>query len=398
MHIIHLLTRLLRAGSEENTIATCLWQADHGHEVTLIHGPDPDPHWHTLYGKRIRFIEVPDLVHPIRLRTDYRAVQALRALYRELRPDVIHTHQSKAGIIGRLAAPAVPEALVVHGIHIIPFDGVSRATRAFYIGAEKMAARYTDQFIAVSRSVGQAYVDAGICSSVEPIYSGMPLEPYRDAPLPADWPALLGVPEGTEPRPPVALMLAAYEPRKRHVEFLRAFAALRDRVPELRILFAGKGPYEPAVRACVAELGLEDRVIFCGFRSDPHALIALSDLCLLTSEREGLPRVVVQYITSGKPVVVADLPGIDEIVIDGETGLVTDPDDMTDTARRMVTLFEDRAELARLAAGAAAFDTSNWELKRLGQRTTALYYEAFARKPGANVPPVPEVLATEAGE
>lgn len=378
MHVVHILTRLLRAGSEENTIATCLWQVEHGHDVTLIHGPDPDPFWKALYGDRIRFIELPDLIHEIRPFSDYRAIQAMKKLLAQLAPAVIHTHQSKAGIIGRLAASAVPRALVVHGIHIIPFDGVGRAKKAFYIAAEKVAARHTDLFVAVSRSVGQAYVDEGICTHVEPVYSGMDLDPFRTPSEPDDAADLLRIaPEEAQTRPAVVLMLAAFEPRKRHCEFLRAWANVLPKMPPTRLLFAGKGPHEAAIRAEIRALGLEDAVVLCGFRSDPHALVAMADVCVLTSEREGLPRVVVQYITSGTPVVVADLPGIDEIVTHGVNGMVSDPDDMTDTAEKLRALIVDRAQLDRLADGARATDVSNWELDRLGARTTELYEEAI---------------------
>ncbi|WP_417690100.1 glycosyltransferase [Roseibium sp.] len=394
MRIIHVLTRLLRAGSEENTIATCLWQADHGHDVILLHGPDPDPHWLDHHGDRIHFMEIPELVHPINPLRDYRAVKTLQRLFSEIRPDVIHTHQSKAGIIGRLASATVPCALVVHGIHIIPFDGVGRLKRAFYISAEKFAARYTDLFIAVSRSVGQTYTDVGICRHVEPVYSGMPLERFRSAVLPADWRHLLGVEPASPSRPQVVLMLAAYEPRKRHIEFLRAFSEILPDIPDVRILFAGKGPVENKVRAAVEELGLAPNVTFCGFRSDPEALISLADICILTSEREGLPRVVVQYLASGKPVIVADLPGIEEIVQNGVNGLISDPDDMSDTAKKIRDLLKDRSALASLADGAKRSDVSEWDLQRLGARTTELYLAAMAHLPESRRR-APEVLQSK---
>ncbi|SNR85371.1 glycosyltransferase [Puniceibacterium sediminis] len=386
MHVVHILTRLLRAGSEENTIATCLWQVEHGHDVTLIHGPDPDPFWKDLYGDRIRFIEFPELIHKIRPFFEYRAIKAMKKLLAQIAPDVIHTHQSKAGIIGRLAASAVPRALVVHGIHIIPFDGVGRAKKAFYIATEKIAARHTDLFVAVSRSVGQAYVDEGICTHVEPVYSGMALDPFRAPSEPEDAADLLGIAPDAQTRPAVVLMLAAFEPRKRHCEFLRAWANVLPKMPPTRLLLAGKGPHEAAVHAEIRALGLEGAVVLCGFRSDPHALVAMADVCVLTSEREGLPRVVVQYITSGTPVVVADLPGIDEIVTHGVNGMVSDPNDMTDTAEKLRALIVDRAQLDRLADGARATDVSNWELDRLGARTTELYEEAIRTRAAAQRP------------
>lgn len=385
MRIIHMLTRLLRAGSEENTVATCLWQADHGHDVTLIHGPDPDPHWAATYGGKLSFIQIDNLVHPINPFQDVKAVHATQRPFRDLNPDVIHTHQSKAGIIGRLAANAAPNALVVHGIHILPFDGVSAAKRAVYIAAEKHAARHTDLFMAVSRSVGQVYIDARICDHVEPVYSGMPLAPFRSATPPADWSILLDQPPDA-PRKPVVLVLAAFEPRKRHIPFLDAMAKVIANHPDLRILFAGTGPIERDVRAAVSRLGLESHVTFCGHRNDPHALIALADLCVLTSEREGLPRVVVQSIAAGTPVLVSDIPGIDEILHDGVNGLITDAHDLDDTAQHVSALLADPDALAKLAEGARKTDVSNWDLERLGARTTALYESAIVRRHGDAVP------------
>ena len=376
MHIAHVLTRLLRAGSEENTLATCRWQVAAGHRVSLIHGNVCDPFWHDHLPRGVTRIAVPEMVHPIRPVQDARAVARLRALYRDLRPDVIHTHQSKAGVLGRLAADAVPDAVVAHGIHIIPFEGVGDPKRALYIAAERMVARRTDVFIAVSEAVGRAYVEAGIAEQVHCVHSGMDLARFRDAPLPEDWPAVLGVPPGAA-RPPVALMMAAFEPRKRHVPFLRAFAKA-DVLPGMKLLLAGRGPEEARVRAEVAALGLGDRVVFCGHRPDPEALFALANVSILTSEREGLPRVVVQSIAAGCPPVVQHLPGLDEVVVDGRNGVIAAPDDMDGAVRTLCEVLASPERLAALRQGARATDLSAWALDNLGARTTVLYQAPVA--------------------
>ena len=374
MHIIHLVTRLLRAGSEENTIETCRWQAKAGHKVTLIHGDDADPWWQDNPVPGVDLLGVREMVHPLDPLADMRALRALRATYRQLRPDVIHTHQSKAGILGRLAATAVPDAVVAHSIHIVPFEGVSRAKRAFYIGAEKLAARRTDVFIGVSEAVGHAYVAAGITrrGRVHCVRSGMDLGRFRNPGLPEDWRALLGVRKGNA-RPRVALMLAAFEPRKRHVAFLRAFARVANTLPDLKLLLAGAGPEEGRVRAEVQSLGLQDQVVFCGHRSDPEALLALADVSVLTSQREGLPRVVVQSIAAGCPVLVNDMPGIGEVVQDGENGHVVLRDDLDGIVARMRGVLGNDVALRRLGSGAMGTDVDEWSLGRMGERTTALY-------------------------
>lgn len=374
MHIVHLLTRLLRAGSEENTLEVCKWQVWAGHRVTVLHGVDVDPWWYDNPIPGITLQAVPEMVHPLNPVADLRALGALRSMVRDLRPDVLHTHQSKAGILGRLAASAVPDAVVAHGIHIVPFEGVSPAKRAFYIAAERFAARRTDMFIGVSRAVGQAYVSAGIArrGPVHCVRSGFDLGRFRDAQLPDDWRDLLGVRRGNQ-RPRVALMLAAFEPRKRHVTFLRAFAKVSDGLPGLKLLLAGSGPEEGRVRAAVQDLGLQDQVVFCGHRPDPEALLALADVSVLTSGHEGLARVVVQSITAGCPVVVNDLPGVDEIVADGVNGHILPGDDMDGVAVRMGLLMRDDKALGQLRAGARATDVSPWDVALMGARTTALY-------------------------
>jgi glycosyltransferase involved in cell wall biosynthesis len=373
MRIVHVLTRMLRAGSEENTAETCRWQAAAGHEVLLIHGAEIDPWWNDNPIPGVRMIGCPTIVHQVNPVADARALTALRTIYRDLMPDVIHTHQSKAGVLGRLAADTLPQALVVHGIHIVPFEGVSRLRRAVYLSAERAAARRTDHFIAVSQAAGKAYVGAGLAdpSNVSCIRSGMALERFRSAGLPADWRTLLGVPDG--PPPPVALMMAAFEPRKGHVEFLRALAAHTDAPARMRLILAGAGPETGAVRGAVAELGLTDRVVLAGHRSDPEALFALADVAVLTSAREGLPRVVVQALAASVPMVASELPGLTEVLHHGVNGLVTGPGAPGEAASALIRLLSDDGLRARLSAGARKTDLSAWDIARLGPATTAVY-------------------------
>jgi glycosyltransferase involved in cell wall biosynthesis len=377
LHVVHVVTRLLRAGSEENTAETCRWQAEQGHRVTLIHGAEADPWWreHPIPG--VRLMQCPSLVHAISPAADARALAALRALFRQIGPDVIHTHQSKAGILGRLAAAAVPGAFVVHGIHIVPFEGVGAVARAAFIAAERFTARRTDLFIGVSDAVCRAYVANGIASSgqVACVRSGMDLDRFVGAKPPADWRALLRVAQG--PRPLVVLMMAALEPRKRHVAFLQALAPLADRLPPMRLIFAGSGPEEQTIRNAVAKLGLGGRVVMAGHRPDPEALFALADIAVLTSQREGLPRVVVQALASGLPVVACDLPGLNEVVCDGVNGRITDASDPGQAVVAMLRLMQDETARARLSAGARATDLRAWALAELGPRTTALYGRAM---------------------
>lgn len=374
LRIVHVVTRLLRAGSEENVISTCLGQAALGHEVTLVYGQDHDPGYHAEIGDVIRLECVGSMVHPIDPVADFRAVGEMARLFRALKPDIVHTHQSKAGVIGRIAARRAGVPHVVHGVHIAPFLNVGRLKRAFYLVVERLMARYTHAFISVSRGMQDAYLDAGIGAPEDHhvVYSGMPLDAFIGAAPPENWRALAGV-EAIAPKPPILLMLAALEPRKRHRELIAVLGDVVERFPEVRLLCGGEGPARAEVEAAIAEAGLEKNVRLLGFYPEPGRLVALADVCLLTSMREGLPRVVVQYTAGGKPAIVTRVPGIEEIVEDGVSGLITDPEHLADTARAILDVLSDDDLCARLSAGAAARDVGAWRPEALVEGTQAVY-------------------------
>lgn len=134
------------------------------------------------------------------------------------------------------------------------------------------------------------------------------------------------------------------------------------------------------MRAEVAALGLTERVTFCGHRPDPEALFALADISVLTSSREGLPRVAVQSVAAGCPMLAQDLPGLGEIIQHGINGWIAEPDDMEAFVARMCGILKDRALLKKMRAGARGTDLSAWAMEALGAHTTALYSEMMDGK------------------
>lgn len=387
LNIVHVITRLVLGGAEENTVATCLHQAECGHRVTLIHGPGANPIWSKRIGDRIRLINMDSLIHPINPLADFVAVRDLRQLYRQLQPDIVHTHESKAGIVGRVAAAAARVPLIVHTIHIAPFVAVSGGQRLLYVDAERACARFTHLLIAVSRGMQQAYLDAGIGGSVpiQVIHSGMPLDRFISAVPPSDWRSRIGGWNGKE-RPRFILKIAAFEERKRQLPLLRAMAeGLRER-SDACLLFAGDGPERLRCEEEAHILGIADKVRFLGHDPAPWELIALTDLCVHAAEREGLPRTAVQAIAGGKPLVVARLPGIEEIVADNINGIITDADDLTMTAAQIFALLDSPDRLARLQDGARSTDVSSWREERMGERIDRAYASALTGNVAQQLP------------
>lgn len=374
MLIVHILTRFLRAGCEENTLATCRAQLRAGHKVYVIYGEEGDDAFIQAQPADLEFIRIPSFIHAIRPHKDAKALLDLTRALRDLKPDVVHTHQSKAGILGRASAKLAGVPTIIHGVHILPFLNVSPVQKFIYVAAERVVAQFTDAFISVSKGMMDACIanKIGKPQSHYLVYSGMDIARFENAEPPANWRALLKL-DANAPKPPILLFLAALETRKRQDAFLRAAPHILKHVPNMRILFAGDGPNREALAALTQQLNLTDAVEFLGFYPAPEQLIALADMTVLTSYREGLPRVVVQSLAGGTPAALTHLEGIEEVLSDGENGLITATDDLDGLAEKIAKAFSDANALSQLTQGAERSDMSPWDQRLMTERIDEIY-------------------------
>jgi glycosyltransferase involved in cell wall biosynthesis len=378
--IAHVITRLLRAGSEENTLITSAGQLREGHEVYILHGRDANLDFARKMAPGIELVEIPALERELSPRNDYLAYRQLRASLREIRPAIVHTHQSKAGIVGRLAARAEKVPGIVHGVHILPFLEETGVKKAIYLGAERHTARMTDAFIHVADNMRDACIehDVGRDKPHHIVYSGFDLARFAHATECADWREMLGVPSG--PKPPVVAMLASLEDRKQHLKLIEHFSIVLKRVPDANLVLAGEGELRQRIEARIAELGLQSRVHLLGYRRDPERVIALADLCLLCSLREGLPRSVLQYLAVGRPAVVFDVVGIDRLVADGKSGLIVPQGEWERLMTGVADLLLDGPRREAMARAAKATDLSPWDAALMATKTLAVYDEALGAR------------------
>ncbi len=395
--VVHVLTRWLRAGSEENTLITAQAQAAAGWRVIILHGRDFDPEMRDEAARVADLRCVEAMVHPVSPFEDLCAVWILWRLFRHLHPDVVHTHQSKAGILGRLAAALAGVPVVIHGVHIAPLDpaaqkGRGRLAAHVYRGAERLCAMFTHGFISVSPAVRDACLTQclGAPNRHRVAHSAMDVARFRpahppQAQPPQDWRTILNV-EGAKPQPPTVVMLAAFEPRKRHLDLIAALPEAFAGLTDWRLVLAGEGTTLAAAQALTRRLNLTDRVRFVGHRTDPEAVIALAHVCLLTSEREGLPRVLVQYAAAGRAMVVSDLPGVRDLVENNLSAVITPSNDVAAAAQAVAKLLTDPAERARLASNAAALNLEPWSVSAMMTQIDAAYAEALRRRKGRRAP------------
>jgi glycosyltransferase involved in cell wall biosynthesis len=287
-------------------------------------------------------IEIPELVRSIAPATDLRCYRRLCGLLRQLQPQIVHTHSSKAGILGRAAAAKVGIPCV-HTIHGASFHyGQSPPAYRAYIAAEKWAARRTAHFISVADEMTDVYVKAGIASREQftTIYSGFDVEPFLSPPRPRED---VRRELGFAPDDVVIGKIARLFPLKGHEFVVRAARQVLDRYPAARFLLVGDGILRASIERSLNELGLRDRFTFTGLipPTEIPGLIHAMDIVVHTSQWEGLARVLPQGLIAGKPVVSYDVGGAREVVIAGETGYLLPRDSVDELAAALGELIDD---------------------------------------------------------
>lgn len=341
--VCHVITRLDLGGAQENTLHTVRTLRE-PFRASLVCGPGGllDPEAERLAGGPVTFL--PHLVRPIDPWHDLRAFLALRRHFLLTRPQIVHTHSSKAGILGRAAAAAAGVPIVVHTIHGFGFHSEqSWPGKALGIGLERCVAPFTTHVVAVSRHNLEQGERLGFIDPLRAtvIRSGVRIAAFREAAADPDagtaLRAALGIPAGA----PLVGMVACLKPQKAPLDFLEVAARVAAARPDAAFLIAGDGELRLSVEEHARRLGLAGRLHLLGWRRDVPRVMAGLDVVLLTSLWEGLPRVVPEAIAAGRPVVATAVDGTAEILRDGENGLVTRPHDCDGLAARVLTLLAD---------------------------------------------------------
>jgi len=386
MHICHVITRLIVGGAQENTLLTCAGLHERGHEVTLVSGPTRGPEGSLVPEARragYRYIECPELVRAINPWLDARAQRELTALFSRLKPDVVHTHSSKAGIIARFAADRARVPFVVHTIHGMSFNRTQPwLLRNLYAALERMAAKRTHAIIAVA----DAMIAQSIAARIAPrerfttIYSGMTLERFtptrydRDA-VRAEW--------GIRPGDGAVVVgaIARLFRRKGYEQLLPIMQSAAQREPRLRFVWVGDGAQRPEYERELVARGLRDRTNLVGLAppDDIPRLIAGFDLLAHTSQWEGLPRAVVQALLMQKPVVAFTLDGTPEVVIDRQTGRTVPNGDTPAFVLALLDLAHDDQARSRLGAAGRRHCLDRFDSRRMVERIEDVYLRLFAR-------------------
>jgi len=351
--ILHIITRLIVGGAQENTLLS-VEGLDNlpEYEVTLVTGVDDGPEGDLLEraARTTRLVILPELGRSISPISDIKAFWKLYRLIREGRYHIVHTHSSKAGVLGRLAAKLAGTPIIVHTLHSLVFHDyqpwlINRLWRL----VKKLCAPITDQFISVSDIITQKAIAAGIASpnKFKTIYSGMELDWFTNASVnPAAVRREFGIPDDALVVGKIARLFSL----KGHDQLLDAAPAIVKRHPGVRFFLIGDGVLYDHLRSRAREAGILDNFVFAGLipRERIPEMISAMDLVVHTSLREGLARVLPQALAMKKPCVSFDIDGAPEVVIPDITGFLVRAGDSQGLATAVSRLLEDPALRARM--------------------------------------------------
>lgn len=385
MHVVHYITRLIVGGAQENTLLTVEDQHHlFGDKVTLITGPGLGPEGSLEERARqggldLRVIEASRRsLHPWR---DWQTYREIIRLLREIRPDLLHTHSSKAGIIGRQAAAKL-KLPCVHTIHGASFHvGQSPVLHHLYQWLERRAARATDRFISVCDAMTDQYVKANVAPREKfvTVYSGFDVEPFLQ---PARPPREVRAELGLQPDDVVIGKVARMFPLKGHEYLLKAAKAVVDRCPNVRFLLVGDGILRPQFESELIAGGIRDRFVFTGLVPPEKVaeLIHAMDIVVHTSVWEGLARVLPQGLIAGKPVVSYDIDGAREVVIPGETGFLLPSQSIDELSNALCTLAGDAAMRRRFGETGRLRFTDQFRHQTMTRRIREVYADVLEQR------------------
>jgi len=366
--ITYLITRSDTVGGAHVHLLDLAYKAQtEGHKVEVLVGGN-GPYAALLREKGLTVLNLRYLVRPIRPHLDALAVLECWRALRRFKPDIVHAHSTKAGLVGRFAAKlaGLPVVFTAHGWAFT--EGIAERSRRLAAFLEKRAARLSDAIICVSEYDRQLALRLGVGneSLITRIHNGVPEVRLDQRSI------------GSGTGPVRVVCVARLDAPKEHVLLLEAMATI-DKVPWVLELI-GDGPLTAVVQQRARDLGVADRVEFSGLCNDVPSRLALADVFVLASAWEGLPLSILEAMRAGLPVVASHVGGVAESVVDGVTGFLVPKGDKAVLADRLVRLLGDAALRQQMGLAGRVVYEREFAFEVMYQRTQQVYQDVLIHK------------------
>jgi glycosyltransferase involved in cell wall biosynthesis len=355
---------------------------DAGYDVIAMSAPGP--YVAALEADGIRHIALDHASRAIAFGSDMRAGKELYQHFRALRPDIVHTHNPKPGVYGRLAARAarVPAIVnTVHGLYAQPDDPIAR--RAAVYGLERIAAFCSHAELVQNPEDLETMARLGVPRrKLHQLGNGIDLTRFEPGRVSEQRRQALRIEMGAGPDDVVCGAVGRLVWEKGYRELFTAAAALRERRPELKVVIVGATDHEKADAVTQADVDIATRdsgIRFLGHRDDVEDLYAAFDLYVLASHREGFPRSAMEAAAMGLPIVATDIRGCRQVVDDGRTGVLVARRDAAALTAAIDALAADGALRERLGRAALEKARREFNQQRVIDITLTLYGDLLRR-------------------
>ena len=381
--VMEVITRLIRGGAQETTILIVRRLLKEGYQVVFAHGPGDEsllkmlptdnPDFEALY--------IPEFRRRILPYYDFLAFWRIYRYLKKNPVDLVHTHTSKAGVIGRWAAHLANTPVIVHSprgsiYHETYFNQTILNGFAFI---ERMTGRFTDMIVTLCESEKKDYLRYRLVppEKFTTIYSGVEIERYVDCKVDIEKKKQeLKLPSGV----PLVGYVARLTPEKGHLLCLDALPAILKEVPEAKFVFVGGGPLENEVKKKVQELGVQKSVYLIDSRTDVQEVLRVFDCCLQFSLWDGLPRAMIEAMLAEKPVIATPVGGIPEIIHHQKTGLLIGEKDVSGLSRAVIELLQNAQKREILGRNARRRMEEVFDVDVSVEKLFALYEAMIASK------------------
>ena len=383
--VAHIIARMITGGADENTLFTIEGLSKEKYEIDLITGEEFDKDiLNKVKNHPFDIIQIKGLKWKLNFLHDPIVLLKLIKLLKKKHYDIVHTHTTKAGILGRIAAYLSGVPVIIHGLHGSTFQAFNSGLLNWLLFLfERLTGGFTDAYISVSKVLSKTYIEKGIGKKDNhyTVYSGMELSKFYHARDKINYQEKykeLGIKEGEF----LIGNVARLETRKGHQFLLDAFKNVvgEQKYSQVKLLIIGEGNKRKYLENYVKELNLGDKVIFTGYREDVEELMALMDIFVLTSLREGLPRVLVQAAAVGVPSVAFNVDGVPEIIEDNHNGFLVRVEDVEQLTKRIIQ-YIDRKELLELhGKNGRELVKGKWSIEDMVDRIDKIYQNLVREK------------------
>jgi glycosyltransferase involved in cell wall biosynthesis len=377
LRVLLVITGLAAGGATNVVLDIARHLNEHpGFEVHLLTGPPPPGRTNVTplaYEMGIKTRLIPSLVNDLSPLSNLRAVAAIRQLIVAGGYDVVHTHSSVAGVVGRLAAFTAGSPVILHHVHgWPPYHEMSRTKQLLYLSLERLCASFSTRIITVSRPDIAKGLRYRICreEKLALIYNGIDLEKFQQ---PVDEP-LIREQLRLDAHTKLVGMIGRLDRQKNPLDFIHAAAIVAKSYPNVQFLMIGDGILRKECEALISELNMSRKILLLGYRSDVARIMPLLSVVAMSSLWEGLPIAFLEAMSAGKPIVANDVDGVRDVVVPGETGYLVPPRHPDKMAERILHLLNHEAiaqEMGKLARQRSA----DFSVQRMVGQIESLYNE-----------------------